>query len=109
MNITVTTRHHPVEDVAREYAEEKVGKVVRLFDRLGPAQVVIDRDKETYVLEASVGGPKGAAFQAKAESMDLRSAIDQLAKKLEVQVRQWKGKHIDHIHGNGDRSPEPRS
>ena len=81
-----------------------MGKIVRLHERLGPAQVVIDRDNETYVLEGIVKGPKGASFQAKAESLDLRAAIDQLAKKLDGQVRQWKGKHIDHLHGNGSRS-----
>lgn len=110
MNVTVTTRHKPVEEAAKNYAQDRIGRVVGAFaQRLEQAQVVIDKESLAFVVESVVQGPHGAHFAAKADHEDLRTAIDQMAKKLETQIRQWKGKLVDQKHGQPGRARGPET
>lgn len=105
MDITITDRHESVDQAAREYAEGRMQKILRLHDRLGSAMVVFDQAHDHYIVEGTVTAPQ-KKFSARAEEREPRTAIDQMWHKLEAQVRQWKDKLVDH-HPNHGRTPEP--
>jgi putative sigma-54 modulation protein len=109
VNINVTCRHQQVEPAVRDYAVDRIEKVLRVFERLDAAQVVFDHEHDDYVVEAIVSAPKGAQFTARAEGRDLRATIDSACQKLEAQVRNWKDRLVDHrSQGTPDgRPPEP--
>lgn len=96
MNITITGRHEGVATAVRDYAHDKLSKILRIHDRISSAHMTLDQDHGQYVVEASVAAPKGRQFNAHSEDDDLRKAIDEVEHKLESQVRAWKHRLVDH-------------
>jgi len=106
VEITITGRRRAIEPAAKEYAEGRMMKILRLHDRLDSAQVVIDQDGGIHVVEGIVNAPQ-RVFSARGEERELRTAIDQMGHKLESQVRQWKDKLIDYHHGRNGSGDTP--
>ncbi len=96
MDITITGRHQDLEAAARDYITERIGRVVRLHDRLTDARVVLDHDHGLHSAEVTIHAPRGTRFTARAENADLRAAIDAVESRLETQIRNWKERLVDH-------------
>jgi putative sigma-54 modulation protein len=96
LEITITGRHQPIDAPAREYLEEKLGRLARISERLTAVTAVVDQEHGRHVVELTVSAPPNHVFSAKAEGDDLRKAIDGADHKLEAQVRSWKDKLTDH-------------
>lgn len=94
MEVTVTTRHQQLDTVPKGYAQERIEKVMKMAERLGPAHIILDHEHDEYVVEVSVTAPRGAPLTARAEDRDLRAAIDSAASKLETQVRAKKSRRV---------------
>jgi len=76
VEITVTGRHPTITQEMRSYAEDKVHKMTRIFDRLMRARVTLEVDGAQHRAEASVHGPRGAVLVAHATSADMFTALD---------------------------------
>lgn len=96
MEITVTGRHPGMSQEMRTYAEDKMRKLTRIFDRLSSARVTLEVNGVEHCAEASVHGPRGAMFVARAAASDLPSALEELVERLERQLRKFKTKIADH-------------
>ena len=107
VNVSVTIRSGDPGPAAKDYAAERVGRVVRVFERLDSAKVILDHEHGDYQVEATLTAPKGGRFFAKAQGRDLRAAIDAMASKLESQVRSWKDQLVDHRGTGGTEEPRP--
>ncbi|MAG55785.1 MAG: ribosomal subunit interface protein [Planctomycetes bacterium] len=96
MEITITGRHQSIDDAAKAYMEEKLSRLSRLFDRVTAVHAILDFEHGAHLVELTASAPPNHKFVSHAEGKDLRKAIDQADHKLEVQVRQWKDKLVDH-------------
>ena len=96
MRLQVKGKNLEVSEAIRRYAEERLGKVGRQL--ADPTEVEIELAVEknpsiadNHVAEATVR-TKGPTLRAREASGDMRASIDQLATKLERQVKRYREK-----------------
>ncbi len=93
MKVTVTFRHMDVDEKIREYADEKITKLAKKYlQRPKDAQVVLTSEKFRRIVEISVKGDT-ANFFGKEENEDMRTALDLVMDKLEIQARKHRQKY----------------
>lgn len=100
MDITVTGRKMQVTDSLREYATEKVGSSMKVFD-IDPmmAEVVLHVEKNPANPKAAVAEitirTKGSVIRAEEAEEDMYAAIDLASEKAQRQLRKYKTRVID--------------
>jgi putative sigma-54 modulation protein len=100
MQVTVKGRHMTITDSLRDYAEEKFGRVSKVYDTdPSVAEVVLHVEKNKsnparHVAEVTLR-LKGHVVRAEEASDDMHAAIDLAADKVERQMRKYKTKVID--------------
>lgn len=94
--IEVTFRHLGASDALRARAEKKISGVLRMVPGATDAHIVLSGSSKhsQHRAEVVVNGAK-SHLAAHAEAEDLYAAIDQMAAKLDRQVRSLKGKVVD--------------
>lgn len=106
MQVTVTARHTNANDSTRTYAEEKFGRVAKIYDaEPAVAEVVLSEEArraaaKRYIAEVTIR-LKGHVVRAEEASSDMHSAIDLAADKAEAQMRKYKSRVIDRRNGRG--------
>ena len=95
MNINITGHHVEVTPALREYVVGKVDRVLKHFDHVTSAHVVLSVEKLRQKAEVTLH-VKGKDINADAEDADLYAAIDLLADKLDRQVLKHKERLSDH-------------
>jgi putative sigma-54 modulation protein len=100
MQVKVTGRHMTVTDPTRAYAEEKFGRIAKIYDAEPiVADVVLEVHKnrsnpDRFTAEVTVR-LKGHVVRAEESSTDMHAAIDLAADKAETQMRKYKTKVVD--------------
>src|SRR5438876_5587967 len=96
MRLQVKGRNVEVSDAIRTYAEEKLAKLERQLN--DPTRVELELAVErnpsiaaNHIAEATVW-TKGPVLRARERSSDMKASIDQLADKLERQVKRYREK-----------------
>jgi putative sigma-54 modulation protein len=100
MRLQVKGRNVEVSDAIRSYAEEKLGKLERQLNdpTLVEVELAVERNpsiSNNHVAEATVW-TKGPTLRAREASNDMRASIDQLANKLERQVKKYRQRRRRH-------------
>lgn len=90
MDIMVSGRHMDITDAIRAYAEEKVAKLPRYFDRVQQIEVIVCKADKHHELEVIVHADKTDPFICKVEGEDLYACIDEAVDKLERQLTDHK-------------------
>ncbi len=98
MQIKVSGHQFEVSPALREYATGKLARCERHFERLMDVHVILTTDKLVHRAEATLASPQ-KTIHAFGESNDMYAAIDQLADKLDRQVKKHKEKITDHHRG----------
>lgn len=99
MNIyKMTGRNIDVTDAMRQYAEDKLAKLDRIWDQIIDASVVMSYDSNRNAanpakVEVQVNVP-GGLIRAEERGLDTYAAIDLVVDKLERQLRRFKGRLI---------------
>ena len=92
VKVSVTFRHTAPTEALKHYAEEKVHKVGKYFNRPLDAHVILAIDsKERQVAEVTMQA-RGVTLHGREETDDLYAAIDLLMDKIEQQIRKYKTK-----------------
>ena len=78
MQLIVTGRHVRVTGAMKEYAREKLGRVVTRRPHLNEAHVIMDVQKYRHIAEITVRG-KGLELFCRAETPDMYASIDSAA------------------------------
>lgn len=91
MNITVTGRNIDVTPSLRQYAEEKIGKFERFLSHITEAVVTLSVQKYRHRAEVLIKA-NGVMLQAVGETEELYSSIDEVADKLDKQVKKLKNR-----------------
>lgn len=92
MNIIVCGRHLSITDAIKSYAEKKVRKLEKYFDRLIKVQVNLDVESERHRAEMIVSAARGSILIAEVVDHDIYAAIDRATDKLERQLTRHKEK-----------------
>jgi putative sigma-54 modulation protein len=105
MRLQVKGKNVEVSEAIRRYAEEKLGKLERhLHDPTRvELELAVERNpsiSDNHVAEATVW-TKGPVLRARETSSDMRASIDQIADKLNRQVKRYREKRSRH----GARGP----
>jgi putative sigma-54 modulation protein len=96
MQIIVSGQQVAVTPALREYVDTKLGRIVRRFEHLRDAAVVLSVEKLFQKAEATLHCAANKTIHADATAADLYAAIDVLADKLDRQVARHKEKLTDH-------------
>ena len=99
LHVIVQGKHMQVTPALRQYAEEKLGRIVRYFDQVKDAQVVMSVERrgelgKAQVVEVTVHGD-GVVLRGEEASSDMYASIDLVAEKLKKQVEKYRTKFID--------------
>jgi len=112
VNINVTGRHVDVTPALRDYALEKVQKLVHFFPRLTWGHVTMRIEGESHVVEILISAPRGVTLVGEEAAGNMYAAIDLVLDKLGRQLKRHKEKMKDHRHdvpmdGGGMVPPPP--
>lgn len=91
MQTRITARHYPLNDGLKEFAQERIGNLVKFFDNIIDAHMILDQERHNVVAELSLK-VYGAQLASKAKSTDMRASIDQAVDKMEKQLKKYKTK-----------------
>ena len=91
MNLNITFRHVEPSDTTKEYAAEKMGRLTRYFDGIVEGHVVLSQEKIRHLAEVTLQA-NGVRLNAKDETVDFHTAIDNVVDKLERQLKRYKEK-----------------
>lgn len=94
MKIDFTGRHFTINDSIREYAEDKLGKLLRFLDEPVDVQVILEVEKRRQIAELHVSHRHGV-LQATEVANEMREAIHDVVEKAEKQARRARKKHMD--------------
>lgn len=96
MDLIVKGRNITVTPALRDYAKEKILKLTRFFEPMVKMEIEMIVQKNPSIqmnqtAEVTIFTKK-AVIRAKESSTDMYSALDQVADKLERQIKRYKGK-----------------
>jgi putative sigma-54 modulation protein len=102
MNLNIAGHHVEVTAAIRDYVTSKLDRVIRHFDNVTSAHVILSVDKLIQKAEITLH-VKGKDIYADSVDPDLYAAIDSLIDKLDRQVVRHKEKISEH---SRDKRPE---
>jgi len=100
MQVSISGQHLDVTDALKQHVNEKLDKVIRHFDHVTNAQVVLHVENGKSMAEANIHA-KGASIHATGTADDMYAAIDDMGSKLDRQVLKHKEKLNDHHQADG--------
>lgn len=93
MNLSITGHHIEVTPALRSYVETKLERVLRRFDQIIDANVVLSVEKLRQRAEATVR-VRGKEINVAGDEPDMYAAIDSMVDKLDRQVLKYKDRVI---------------
>ncbi len=102
MLVSISGRHVEVTPDVREYAERKMAKMPRYYDRIQAIEVILDHESEHFSVEVVISAD-GAPFVAREVGPDTFALIDLVSDKLERQLT----KHKERFRNRKHMSPRP--
>ncbi len=99
MNLRIAARHFDLSENLKDHAEKTIIPLRRFFDKVIDADLVLISEKNRQTAELTFH-VKGGAVTAKTQTEDMYGSIDQVADKVE---RQLKKRHdLTHNHKGPD-------
>ncbi|MBF0474198.1 MAG: ribosome-associated translation inhibitor RaiA [Nitrospirae bacterium] len=90
MNIILNGKHLEITPAIKEYASEKIGRFEKFVKDI-EVIVTLSVDKYRHKAEVMIKG-KGLSIQAESITSEIYSSIDEVAEKLERQIKKYKEK-----------------
>jgi len=101
MEVTIPGRHLEITDAIRDYAQTKMGRLPRFFDRVRAVDVTVEKAEKGLAVEARAQADRHEPFVAKVQGNDLYGCIDAASDKLERQLSDHKEKIRNRKHNVG--------
>jgi ribosome hibernation promoting factor len=98
MRLQVKGKNVEVSPGIREYAESKLGRLAKQLAEQTQVEVELSEERNpsisaSHVAEGTIF-TKGPTLRAREASPDMKASIDQLAEKLERQVKRYREKRV---------------
>ena len=98
MHITVKGRNIEITEAIRSYAEEKIGKVMNLYDQIQSVDVILNVIKNPSVAQSHTAEVickfTSGSVQAVESAETMYASIDLVSDKINRQVKKFKEKQI---------------
>ena len=98
MQINISSKHMDLTPAIEEYAQKKVERLTRYFDRIQQVDVVIDRLKNGYQVEIITDVEKHEPFIATSDHDNLYACIDLGVDRSVRQLTDHKSRLRDNKH-----------
>ncbi len=95
MNIQITFRHIPSSSALKQYAEEKITKLIKSLKEPVEVHIIFTQEKKTTTVELTLTSA-GKELYAKEQGLDMYAAIDLIYDKLDKQLTKFKEKKKKH-------------
>ncbi len=95
MNIQVTFRHIPPSGALKQYAEEKITKLIKSLKEPIEVHIIFTQEKKNNTVELTLKSA-GKELYAKERGLDMYAAIDLIYDKLDKQITKLKEKKKKH-------------
>jgi len=108
VTVVVSSRHMEISPALKSFAEQKVMKLTRYYDRIQEIEVVLDAAKDQMKVEIIVNAEHKNMFIAHQDGPDAYANIDECIDKLERQLTDHKTKVRNRKHPadtDGDGRP----
>jgi putative sigma-54 modulation protein len=92
VTVVVSSRHMDITPALKAFAEQKVAKLTRYYDRIQEIEVILDSTKDQVNVEVIVNAEHKNMFIAHANGEDAYANIDLCVDKLERQLTDHKTK-----------------
>ena len=102
MQVNISGHHVEVTPPLRDYIEQKLKRLEGHFDKITNVTVIMKVEKLQQKVEATLQIPGGEVV-ANAEHEDMYAAIDDLAEKLDRQLKKHKEKQQSLLQGTAAR------
>jgi putative sigma-54 modulation protein len=107
MEITVTGRHMEIHDQLKEFIDNKLGKLGRIYPAVIEANVVLEQDRFQYVTEMSLHTKPFDLFSS-AQSDNVNQSVLSALKKMERQLVKHK-ERMQERKGKGPQTQSPET
>jgi putative sigma-54 modulation protein len=97
VQISVTGRHVEVTTDVKEYADKKLARLPRFYDRIRSVEVILGHESENFTVEVIVTAD-GNPFVAQEAGPDTFALIDRIVDKLERQLTRHKERFRNRKH-----------
>lgn len=98
MQINISSKHMELTPAIEEYAQKKVERLTRFFDRIQQVDVVIDKLKKGYQVEIITDVEKHEPFIATSDHENLYACIDLGVDRSVRQLTDHKSRLRDNKH-----------
>jgi putative sigma-54 modulation protein len=105
MNIIITGRHLELTNNLKDYAEKKISKFKKYFNNISEATITLSVEKYRHKAEVLLKA-NGVMMQSESITGEMYSSIDEVAEKLERQIKKYKEK-LDTRRRGEDKSSIP--
>jgi putative sigma-54 modulation protein len=95
MRIQFTGHQIDNSQALRDFTSEKFTKLLRHFDKIINIDVTFEIEKIDHLAKATIQ-TAGKIFHANASASDHYAAVDALVDKLDRQLKDYRGKQIEH-------------
>jgi putative sigma-54 modulation protein len=96
--VTIAGRHMDVTEALKTFAEQKVSKLTKYYDRIQEIEVIFDAGKDRTNVEVIVNAEHNDVFIAHLSGPDAYASLDGCVEKLERQLSDHKKLHRNRKH-----------
>jgi putative sigma-54 modulation protein len=103
LDVRIIGKHVEITDDSRARIEEKIAKLPRYNNNIYDIEIIIEGGKGSAIskVEIIVRAGRNHIFVAKHSGEDMFACIDEVVKKIEIQLKKQKQKQRDNKHSGG--------
>jgi putative sigma-54 modulation protein len=105
VKLQIVARHAEISESMKDYADEKVQKLLKYFDSIQKAEVILNKERDHFTAEIVIALRKGKPHIAREKAGGGIEAIDLAIGKLEKQLRRLKDELRNHKGGQKISDP----
>ncbi len=110
-DIKITTRHIKITGEVKQHLQNKLDSLKHYFDRIKYIEVILDHNKDQFVIETVVSVIRGKKLFSKTSDYNYMAAINNTTDKIEKQLIKFKDKikqphHKTSLSSQEDGEPE---
>ena len=87
MKITIRGKNTEITEGLKDHIEKKLSKLIRYFEQINEAQVTVETQRESYIVEATIPLNGFILRAEEASDENLYHAVDLVVEKLEKQIQ----------------------
>ncbi|KUK55143.1 MAG: hypothetical protein XD77_0636 [Marinimicrobia bacterium 46_47] len=92
MRVEITARHLNVSDKMKQYVQDELNRLTKVFERIIDIHVIIEDAEAGQVKTELIVNVPGKTLTVEEKSRELTKAIDQVVGKMVRQLKKYKDK-----------------